>query len=144
MMSERLGWLTVFLALYAAFCVFWGVDGARSRRGAMDFFLGERGVPAWTFAAAATAGRCAPRRREVGDLPSLQVAGAAVSVLTGELGASVMETLPSLTTPKPMLVMLNGCLSDKAMASAAAWRSGTPVQGSATLSAFQLPASGSE
>lgn len=55
MMSERLGWLAVFLALYAAFCVFWGVDSARRQRGAMDFFLGERGVPSWTFAAAASA-----------------------------------------------------------------------------------------
>ena len=34
MMSERLCWLAVFLALYAAFCVFWGVDSARGRRGA--------------------------------------------------------------------------------------------------------------
>jgi Na+/proline symporter len=55
MMSERLGWLLLFLALYATYCVFWGVDCARGRRGAMDFFLGERGVPSWAYAAAATA-----------------------------------------------------------------------------------------
>ena len=54
-MNERLGWLAVFLALYATYCVFWGVDSARGRRGALDFFLGERGLPSWAFAAAATA-----------------------------------------------------------------------------------------
>ena len=51
MMSERLGWLFVFFALYATYCVFWGVDCARGRRGAMDFFLAERGMPSWVFAA---------------------------------------------------------------------------------------------
>ncbi len=55
MMSARLGWLFVFLALYATYCVFWGVDCARGRRGAMDFFLAERSVPSWVFAATATA-----------------------------------------------------------------------------------------
>jgi Na+/proline symporter len=54
-MSARVGWLIVFLALYATYCVFWGVDSARGRRGALDFFLGERALPSWTFAAAATA-----------------------------------------------------------------------------------------
>lgn len=55
MMTARLGWLFVFLALYATYCVFWGAECARDRRGAMDFFLGERGVPSWVFAATATA-----------------------------------------------------------------------------------------
>jgi SSS family solute:Na+ symporter len=55
MMNDRLGWLFVFLALYATYCVFWGVDCARGKRGAMDYFLAERGVPSWAFAAAATA-----------------------------------------------------------------------------------------
>ena len=54
-MSARVGWLIVFLALYATYCVFWGVDSARGRRGALDFFLGGRALPSWTFAAAATA-----------------------------------------------------------------------------------------
>jgi solute:Na+ symporter, SSS family len=55
MMNDRLGWLFVFIALYATYCVFWGVESARGRRGAMDFFLGERGIPSWAYAAAATA-----------------------------------------------------------------------------------------
>ncbi len=55
MISPRLGWLFVFFALYATYCVFWGVEAARARRGAMDFFLGERDIPAWSFAAWSTA-----------------------------------------------------------------------------------------
>jgi Na+/proline symporter len=54
-MSDRLGWLFVFLALYASYCVFWGVDSARGGRGAIDYFLGDRGVPSWAFAAAGAA-----------------------------------------------------------------------------------------
>jgi SSS family solute:Na+ symporter len=54
MISPRLGWLFVFLALYATYCVFWGVEAARARRGAMDFFLSERDIPAWVFAAWST------------------------------------------------------------------------------------------
>jgi Na+/proline symporter len=54
-MTPRLGWLFVFVALYATYCVFWGVDSARSRRGALDFFLAERAIPSWVFAASATA-----------------------------------------------------------------------------------------
>ena len=57
MISPRLGWLFVFFALYATYCVFWGVEAARARRGAMDYFLGERDIPAWTIAAWSTASR---------------------------------------------------------------------------------------
>lgn len=54
-MSARLDWLFIFLALYATYCAFWGVNSARSRGGAMDFFLAERNIPSWVFAASATA-----------------------------------------------------------------------------------------
>jgi solute:Na+ symporter, SSS family len=54
-MNGRLAWIFVFFALYATYCVFWGVDSARGRRGATDFFLGERAIPSWAYAAAATA-----------------------------------------------------------------------------------------
>jgi hypothetical protein len=54
MTNDRLAWLFVFVALYATYCVFWGVDCARGRRSAMDFFLAERGVPSWVYVAAAT------------------------------------------------------------------------------------------
>jgi Na+/proline symporter len=55
MISPRLGWLFVFFALYAVYCVFWGVEAGRARRGAGDFFLGERNLPAWSVAAWTTA-----------------------------------------------------------------------------------------
>ncbi|HXT09855.1 MAG TPA: hypothetical protein VN715_23355 [Roseiarcus sp.] len=55
MIDARLAWLTVFFALYASYCVYWGLDCARARRGAMEFFLADRGLPAWAFAASATA-----------------------------------------------------------------------------------------
>jgi solute:Na+ symporter, SSS family len=54
-MSERLVWLFVFFALYAAYCIFWGVANARGGRTAEDFFLAERQIPAWVFVVAATA-----------------------------------------------------------------------------------------
>jgi SSS family solute:Na+ symporter len=53
-MSARLGWLFVFVALYATYCIFWGVDSARGRRGALDYFLAGRNLPFWVFAASAT------------------------------------------------------------------------------------------
>ena len=53
-MSARLGWLFVFVALYATYCIFWGVDSARGRRGALDYFLAGRSLPFWVFAASAT------------------------------------------------------------------------------------------
>src|SRR6185437_13626009 len=55
MIDARLAWLTVFFALYASYCVFWGLDSARARRGAMEFFLADRALPVWVFAASATA-----------------------------------------------------------------------------------------
>ena len=53
-MSARLGWLFVFVALYATYCIFWGVNSARGRRGALDYFLAGRSLPFWVFAASAT------------------------------------------------------------------------------------------
>jgi solute:Na+ symporter, SSS family len=53
-MSDRLIWLFVFFALYAAYCTFWGAASAQGRRSADEFFLGERQIPAWIFVVAAT------------------------------------------------------------------------------------------
>ena len=53
-MSARLGWLFVFVALYATYCIFWGVNSARGRRGSLDYFLAGRSLPFWVFAASAT------------------------------------------------------------------------------------------
>ncbi len=54
MINDRIAWLFVFFALYATYCVFWGADCGRRRHGAMEFFLADRDLPSWIFAAAAT------------------------------------------------------------------------------------------
>lgn len=48
-------WLFVFIALYASYCVFWGLASGRGARTGQAFFLAERQIPAWVFAVAATA-----------------------------------------------------------------------------------------
>jgi solute:Na+ symporter, SSS family len=54
-MSDRLVWLFVFLAVYASYCVFWGLASGRGSRTGQAFFLADRQIPAWVFAVAATA-----------------------------------------------------------------------------------------
>ena len=54
-MTDRLVWLFVFFALYACFCVFWGVAGGRGARTGQAFFLADQTIPAWVFAVFATA-----------------------------------------------------------------------------------------
>ncbi len=54
-MSQRLVWLFVFVALYASYCVFWGLASGRGARTGQAFFLADRQIPAWVFAVAATA-----------------------------------------------------------------------------------------
>ncbi len=53
-MSERTVWLLVALALYTAFCLYWGVAVASQSRDAKSFFLADRRLPAWIFVLAAT------------------------------------------------------------------------------------------
>jgi Na+/proline symporter len=48
-------WLFVFVALYWAYCIFWGVKGARSAKTASDYFIAGRQIPIWVFVLAATA-----------------------------------------------------------------------------------------
>jgi SSS family solute:Na+ symporter len=48
-------WLFIFVALYWAYCIFWGIKGARSAKTASDYFIAGRTIPIWVFVLAATA-----------------------------------------------------------------------------------------
>jgi Na+/proline symporter len=53
--SEQTLWLVAFLALYWAFCLFWGLASAGLSPGPKSFFLADRNLPAWVVVAAGTA-----------------------------------------------------------------------------------------
>jgi len=48
-------WLFVFVAMYWAYCIFWGIKGARAAKTASDYFIAGRSIPIWVFVLAATA-----------------------------------------------------------------------------------------
>ncbi|MES9957848.1 MAG: sodium:solute symporter family protein [Sedimenticola sp.] len=48
-------WLFVFVALYWAYCIFWGIKGALTARTASDYFVAGRQISLWVFILAATA-----------------------------------------------------------------------------------------
>jgi Na+/proline symporter len=54
-LTVTLIWLFVFIALYSAYSLFWGVVSARMAPTAEDFFLGGRQIPSWIFVLSATA-----------------------------------------------------------------------------------------
>ena len=54
-MEAKIVWLFVFVALYWAYCIFWGIKGALSARTASDYFIAGRGISIWVFVLAATA-----------------------------------------------------------------------------------------
>ena len=54
-MDAKVVWLFVFVLLYWAYCIFWGVKGAISARTASDYFIAGRGISIWVFVLAATA-----------------------------------------------------------------------------------------
>ena len=54
-METKLVWLFVFVALYWAYCIFWGIKGAISARTASDYFIAGRRISLWVFVLAATA-----------------------------------------------------------------------------------------
>lgn len=54
-MEAKIVWLFVFVALYWAYCIFWGVKGALTARTASDYFIAGRGISIWVFVLAATA-----------------------------------------------------------------------------------------
>jgi len=48
-------WLVIFVALYWAYCIFWGIKGASSSHTASDYFIAGRRISLWVFVLAATA-----------------------------------------------------------------------------------------
>ncbi len=54
-MEAKIVWLFVFVVLYWAYCIFWGIKGAISARTASDYFIAGRGISLWVFVLAATA-----------------------------------------------------------------------------------------
>lgn len=54
-MSAKVIWLFVFVAIYWAYCIFWGIKGARMARTASDYFISGRQISMWVFVLAATA-----------------------------------------------------------------------------------------
>ena len=54
-MEEKVIWLFIFVFLYWAYCIFWGIKGAMSARTASDYFIAGRKISLWVFVLAATA-----------------------------------------------------------------------------------------
>jgi solute:Na+ symporter, SSS family len=54
-MDAKIVWLVIFVVLYWAYCIFWGVKGALSARTASDYFIAGRKISLWVFVLAATA-----------------------------------------------------------------------------------------
>ena len=54
-MSAKVIWLFAFVVLYWAYCIYWGIRGARMARTAADYFISGRVLPLWVFVLAATA-----------------------------------------------------------------------------------------
>jgi len=54
-MSAKVIWLFAFVILYWAYCIYWGIRGARMARTAADYFISGRVLPLWVFVLAATA-----------------------------------------------------------------------------------------
>ena len=54
-MSTKVIWLFVFVALYWAYCIFWGIRCARMAQTASDYFIAGRHLSLWVFILAATA-----------------------------------------------------------------------------------------
>jgi Na+/proline symporter len=54
-MSAKVVWLFTFVALYWAYCIFWGIRGAMTAKTASDYFIAGRRLSIWVFVLAATA-----------------------------------------------------------------------------------------
>lgn len=52
---DKVIWLFIFVVLYWAYCIYWGVQGAKTARTASDYFIAGRGISLWVFVLAATA-----------------------------------------------------------------------------------------
>ncbi|MCG8354208.1 MAG: hypothetical protein MI920_01430, partial [Kiloniellales bacterium] len=54
-MEAKVVWLFVFVLLYWAYCVFWGIKSAMTAKTASDYFIAGRQLSLWVFILAATA-----------------------------------------------------------------------------------------
>lgn len=54
-MDAKIIWLAVFVILYWAYCIYWGIRGAIMARTASDYFISGRQLSMWVFILAATA-----------------------------------------------------------------------------------------
>ncbi len=54
-MDAKTIWLFIFVGLYWAYCIFWGIKGALSAKTASDYFIAGRQISLWVFVLAATA-----------------------------------------------------------------------------------------
>ena len=54
-MEAKIVWLFVFVVLYWAYCIFWGVRSAMAAKTASDYFIAGRRLSIWVFVLAATA-----------------------------------------------------------------------------------------
>ena len=54
-MEAKVVWLFVFVALYWAYCIFWGIKSAMTAKTASDYFIAGRRLSIWVFILAATA-----------------------------------------------------------------------------------------
>jgi len=54
-MSAEVIWLFIFVLLYWAYCIYWGIRGAMTAKTASDYFIAGRGISIWVFVLAATA-----------------------------------------------------------------------------------------
>ena len=54
-MDAKMVWLFIFVILYWAYCIFWGIKGAISSKTASDYFIAGRRLSLWVFVLAATA-----------------------------------------------------------------------------------------
>ena len=52
---DKVTWLFIFVILYWAYCIYWGVRGAMTSKTASDYFIAGRGISLWVFVLAATA-----------------------------------------------------------------------------------------
>ena len=54
-MAPKVIWLFIFVALYWAYCIFWGIKSAQTAKTASDYFIAGRRLSMWVFVLAATA-----------------------------------------------------------------------------------------
>ncbi len=54
-MEAKVIWLFVFVLLYWAYCIFWGIKSAMAAKTASDYFIAGRRLSLWVFVLAATA-----------------------------------------------------------------------------------------